>query len=220
MKKKAIIFDMDGVIFDTERIYRDIWMTVYKKHNFEMNHDIYRTFIGKSKQTIIGMLKERYGQNFIAEDLFVELEAELKKEIDNGQVPVKKGAVEIFDYLKKNNFKMAIATSSPRTKLDMQLKIHNLEKIFDAIICADDVTKSKPDPEIFLVAAKKLDVLPQECVVIEDSPAGIKAAYDGNITAIHVEDLVKPNEEICKCSVVQLKNLIEAKRYIEDNYVK
>ena len=214
MKKNAVIFDMDGVIFDTERVYMNIWIKVYKEHGFEMTPEIYKTLIGRDKPSLIKMMKERYGHRYDGQEIFKECEAYLKKAIDAGQVPVKEGALEIFKYLKKNNFKMAIATSSPRNKLDMQLKIHDLEKVFDAIICADDVTESKPNPEIFLVSAKKLNANIDECIVIEDSPAGIKAAYNAGITAIHVEDLVKADDDIKKYSDKQFKNLMEVQEYI------
>lgn len=214
MNKNAVIFDMDGVIFDTERVYMNIWIKVYKEHNFEMTPEIYKTLIGRDKPSLIKILSERYGSRYDGIEMFEECEAHLKKAIDSGEVPVKEGALELFDYLKNKGFKMAIATSSPRTKLDMQLKIHDLEKVFDAIICADDVTKSKPDPEIFLVAAKKLNADVDECIVIEDSPAGIKAAYNAGITAIHVEDLVKADDEIKRCSVEQFHSLIDVKEYI------
>ena len=216
MKKNAVIFDMDGVIFDTERVYMNIWMKVYGEHNFEMTPEIYKTLIGRDKPSLIKMLGEKYGSRYNGKEMFEECEMHLKNAIDAGEVPIKEGALEIFDYLKQNGFKMAIATSSPRTKLQMQLKIHDLEKVFDAIICADDVTKSKPDPEIFLVAAKKLNAHPDECIVIEDSPAGIKAAYNAGITAIHVEDLVEADEEMKRCSVKQFHSLMEAQKYISE----
>lgn len=216
MKKKYIIFDMDGVIFDTERIYRDIWIKVYAEHGYIMNADIYSTLIGRDRTSIINMLKSRYGDKYNGIEIFDECDMNLKKSIDEGKVPIKKGALDIFDYLKENNYKMAIATSSPKTKLEMQLKIHNLENIFDAIICADDVTRSKPDPEIFLVAAEKLGADPSECIVIEDSPAGIKAAFNAGMSAIHVEDLVKADDDIRKCSEEQFTNLIQVMEYLRE----
>lgn len=214
MKKNAVIFDMDGVIFDTERVYMNIWMKVYKEHDFEMTPEIYKTLIGRDKPSLIKMLGERYGSSYDGKEIFKECEAHLKEAIDAGEVPVKEGALEIFKYLKDNNYKMAIATSSPKTKLDMQLKIHDLGKVFDAIICADDVEKSKPDPEIFLVAAKKLNADIDECIVIEDSPAGIEAAHNAGMTAIHVEDLVKADDKIKSYSEKQFSNLMDVKEYI------
>lgn len=214
MKKNAVIFDMDGVIFDTERAYMAIWIKVYTKHGYSMTRDIFKTLIGRDRASIIEILYNVYGQDFPVNKLLGECDLNLKEAIDNGKVSIKPGALEIFDYLTRQNYKLALATSSSKTKLEMQLKIHNLENIFDDIVCADDVTKSKPDPEIFLAAARKLSVDPEKCIVIEDSPAGIKAAYKAKMTALHVEDLVEANEEIIKYSQKQFKSLFEVKDYI------
>lgn len=214
MKKNAVIFDMDGVIFDTERVYMNIWIEVYTKHNYKMTRDIYKTFIGRDRKSISEDLRNLYGQDFPVDKIFEECDLLLRTAINNGQVPVKAGALEILDYLKKQNYKLALATSSSKNKLEMQLKIHNLKNIFDDIVCADDVTKSKPDPTIFLIAAQKLHAKTEECIVIEDSPAGIEAAYNAGISAIHVEDLVPANEEIIKHSDEQFKNLFEVREYI------
>lgn len=217
MNKKAIIFDMDGVIFDTERVYMNIWIDVYTKYGYKMNRDIYTSLIGRDRDSIILILHDLYGKEFPVKKIFEECDFKLKEAIDAGQVPAKPGALEILDYLKKQNYKLALATSASKNKLEMQLKIHNLKNIFDQIVCADDVTKSKPDPEIFLIAAQKLRVNPEECIVIEDSPAGIKAAHNANITSFHVEDLVKANEEIIKFSYIQFKSLVEVNNYIKFN---
>ena len=218
MKKTAVIFDMDGVIFDTERVYMGIFVDVYAEYGYEMNKGIYSTLIGRDRQSITKSLYEIYGLHFPAKEIFEKCDAGLKKAIDTGKVPMKDGALEIFRYLKNNNFKMALATSSHKEKLEMQLKIHNLEEVFDEIVCADDVVRSKPDPSIFLAAARKLKVNPEECIVIEDSPAGIEAAHNANMMSIHVEDLVKANDKIKEYSEKQFKSLNEVREFIKDNY--
>lgn len=215
MNKTAVIFDMDGVIFDTERVYMQIFINVYDKFGYKMTKDIYVTLIGRDRGSVIKRLYEVYGDDFPVEEIFKECDAELKKAIDAGRVPVKEGALEIFKYLKDNKYKMALATSSSKTKLEMQLKIHNLEEVFDEIVCADDVVRSKPDPSIFLAAARKLKVKPEECIVIEDSPAGIEAAYNAGMMGIHVEDLVKADDKIKRYSVKQFKNLNEVKGFLD-----
>lgn len=214
MKKTSVIFDMDGVIFDTERVYMKIFIEVYAKYGYKMTEDIYVTLIGRDRTSITKRLYEIYGLDFPSEKIFKECDARLKSAIDAGDVPVKEGALEIFEYLKNNNYKMALATSSYKSKLQMQLKIYDLQEVFDEIVCSDDVIKSKPDPSIFLVAARKLEAKPEECIVIEDSPAGIEAAYNAKMMSIHVEDLVKPNDKIKKYSEKQFKNLNEVRLFL------
>ena len=217
MKKTAVIFDMDGVIFDTERVNMEGFIEVYDKYGYKMTEDIYFTLIGRDRPSIIKSLHEIYGQEFPDKEIFKECDAKLKTAIDLGKVQVKDGALEIFKYLRDNNYKMALATSSHKEKLEMQLKIHNLEEVFDEIVCADDVVRSKPDPSIFLAAARKLKVKPEQCIVIEDSPAGIEAAHNANMMSIHVEDLVKPNDKIKEYSEKQFKSLNEAREFIKNN---
>ena len=217
MKKTAVIFDMDGVIFDTERVNMEGFIEVYDKYGYKMTEDIYFTLIGRDRPSIIKSLHEIYGQEFPDKEIFKECDAKLKTAIDLGKVPVKDGALEIFKYLRDNNYKMALATSSHKEKLEMQLKIHNLEEVFDEIVCADDVVRSKPDPSIFLAAARKLKVKPEQCIVIEDSPAGIEAAHNANMMSTHVEDLVKPNDKIKEYSEKQFKSLNEAREFIKNN---
>ena len=214
MTKKAIIFDMDGVIFDTERAYLKCWQEVYKEHGYEITEEFYITLLGKDRPSIMNILYDTFGKDFKAEYMFNLCDLKLKECIERKEVPIKEGVLEIFDYLKKNGYKMALATSSPKPKLNMQLKIHNLEEVFDAIVCGDDVTVSKPNPEIFLKSAEKLGVSPDECIVIEDSPAGIMAGYNAGMTSFHVEDLKKADEEIIQYSDKQFKNLIEVREYL------
>ena len=97
---------------------------------------------------------------------------------------------------KNNNFKIALATSAAKERALKQLKQADIEKFFDVIISRDDVKETKPNPEIFLKAAEKLNVLPSECIVIEDSSAGIRAAFNARMIAIHVVDLKEADEDI------------------------
>ena len=216
MTVKAVIFDMDGVIFDTERVYMNIWKDVYKRHGLKITEEFYVSLIGRDRNSIIGILHDKFGQELDTTMMFAECDEELKKAILRGEVPVKKGAIELFDYLKEKKIKMALATSSSKEKLEMQLMIQDLKEIFDVIVCADDVRTSKPNPEIFLVSAKKLGMNTDSCVVIEDSPAGIQAAYNAGIRSIHVEDLKKADDLIIDLSERQFKSLVEVKGYLKD----
>ena len=130
------------------------------------------------------------------------------------------GAIEILDYLKKRNIKIALATSATKERMFMQIRSAKIEDKFDALVCREDVKNLKPDPEIFLLAAKKLNVKPEECIVIEDSEAGIKAAYNGKMIGFHVEDLKKADNDILKYCKKSFKNLVEIKEYINKDKIK
>ncbi|MBW6409482.1 HAD family hydrolase [Clostridium weizhouense] len=212
---EAVLFDMDGVIFDTERIYLEIWTNIFNKYGYKMTKDVYVTVMGRGRENVIKTFVDIYGDNLPIMKMYDEKDELLLQIIDSGEVPIKPGAIEILKSLKKNGYKVALATSAKRNRLDKQLKIGNIKNIFDAIVCGDDVTKSKPNPEIFLDAAKKLSVSPKKCIVIEDSPAGIRAAYNANMVGLHVEDLKKSDEEIKKYCNRSFGNLFEIKEYLK-----
>ncbi len=110
---------------------------------------------------------------------------------------------------------MAVATSTKRERAVKRLAKANLKDCFDAIVCGDDVVNSKPNPEIFLKAAKKINVNPKNCIVIEDSPMGVEAAYNGGIRCINVPDLKEPDEQIKSQSHKILENLLEVREYLK-----
>lgn len=221
MKKvKAVIFDMDGVIFDTERVYLEIWTKIFKKYGYNMSKDVYISVMGRGRKNVIKTFLEVYGENLPIEKMYDEKDKELKERIQKGQVAIKKGVQEILEFLKERGYKVALATSAKRDRAIIQFRNTDIEEKFDAMVYGDNITKSKPDPEIFLKAAQKLCINPKNCIVIEDSPAGIKGAYDAKMIGIHVEDLKKADKEILKYCHNSFKNLVDIKEYLRENVDK
>jgi len=210
-KIEAVLFDMDGVIFDTEKVYLEHWIKIFKKYGYEMKKEVYVSVMGRGRENVMKTFLEIYGENLPIVQMYKEKDELLVQAIEEGKVPMKPGAKEILNSIKENNFKIALATSAKRDRMMMQLKMGKIENEFDAIVCGDDITNSKPDPEIFLKAAQKLSVNPENCVVVEDSPSGIKAAYSAKMIGLHVEDLKKADEEILKHCYKSFKDLFEIK---------
>lgn len=130
-------------------------------------------------------------------------------------VPKKKGLDELLQYLKSHNYKTIVATSSGRERVDEILKNAQLTQYFDDSICGDEVTHGKPNPEIFLTACHKLGVQPEEALVLEDSEAGIQAAYDGHIDVICVPDMKYPEEKYVQMITKIVKSLDDVIDYLE-----
>ena len=215
MKKiEAVLFDMDGVIFDTESIYLDIWTKVFQSYGYIMTKDVYISVMGRGRKNVIKTFVDLYGEYLPIIQMYKDKDEELMQVIDKGQVPMKVGVKEILTFLKENGYKVALATSAKRERAIKQLKMANIKELFDCIVCGDEVINAKPNPEIFLKAAEELSVKPENCIVIEDSPAGIKSAYNANMIGIHVEDLKKADEIILKYCHKSFKNLIDIKEYI------
>ena len=214
MGKKAVIFDMDGVIFDTEKVYLDIWIEVFEKYGYKMTKELYVNVMGTGRKNVIKTFLENFGDDLPIEKMYEEKDNQLFYIIENQGIPLKKGVKELFSMLKEKNYKIALATSAKRDRVEKQIKDKWLKESFDAIVCGDDVEKGKPSPDIFLKAAKEIDVEPENCFVVEDSPAGIKAAFSGGMKGIHVEDLKVADEDILKYCEKNFKNLQEIKEYL------
>ena len=214
MGKKAVIFDMDGVIFDTEKVYLDIWIEVFEKYGYKMTKELYVNVMGTGRKNVIKTFLENFGDDLPIEKMYEEKDNQLFYILENQGIPLKEGVKELFSMLKEKNYKIALATSAKRERVEKQIKDKWLKESFDAIVCGDDVEKGKPSPDIFLKAAKKIDVEPENCFVVEDSPAGIKAAFSGGMKGIHVEDLKAADEDILKYCEKNFKNLQEIKEYL------
>ncbi len=209
-KIKAIIFDMDGVIFDTEMVYLKVWSKVFEKYGYKMTKEIYTSVLGTGRENVKKVFVNNYGSNLPIDDMYKEKDENLAKEIEKG-VALKAGAYEILKYLKENDFKIALATSAISKRAFKQLKQANIYKFFYAVVCRDEVEKTKPNPDIFLKAADKLNVNKSECIVIEDSSAGIKAAFNAGMIPIHVIDLKDADSDILEMAYKSFNNLNDIK---------
>lgn len=212
---EAVIFDMDGVIYDTEAFYLKHWIQVFNQYGYDMTKDIYVKAMGRGRKKVKEYFKSIYGEDLPIDEMYIKKDKLLFDSIKNNEVPLKLGALDLLKYLKSKNIKTALATSAKRERLNIQLKESPIVQYFDTIVCGDDVVNSKPNPEIFLKAAGIIKVVPEKCIVIEDSEAGIKAAYDGNMIGFHVEDLKEADDNIKENAFMLFKNLVEVKKYIE-----
>lgn len=213
--KKAVIFDMDGLMIDSERVtYNEYVKKLERLGHYDFTEELYRNCLGKNKQGICQVFIDHYGEDFpmteVWDDVHVWIDESLRQ-----YVPKKKGLVELLEYLKANNYKTIVATSSGRTRVDEILKNADLTKYFDDTICGDEVTHGKPHPEIFLTACQKLDVKPDEALVLEDSEAGILAAHDGHIDVICVPDMKYPEPQFVEKVTKIVDSLDEVIDYLK-----
>lgn len=193
---KGAVFDMDGLMIDSERLVYSIWQEMLDEDGKKFNLDIFKKTIGLRSEDSYEYYKSVYGEDFDYPAYKAESRIRYFKRIEKNGVPVKKGLYEIFDYLKSVGCKISLATStSSQTALKIMKKINLYDK-FDAFVCGDDVKNGKPDPEVFLIAAKKLGLEPVDCVAFEDSINGIKSAHAAGMTTVMVPDLSEPTDEI------------------------
>lgn len=213
---KAVIFDMDGLMIDSERVSYECYKKYMNNLGMDMTVEFYKTLLGQTVAICKEKFLKEYGEEFPYEESVNAMHKMLEEKFVTEGVPIKKGLIELLKYLKENNFKTMVATSSARNRVDIILNQAGVMKYFDDTICGDEVKNGKPNPEVFLKACDKLGVNPDEALVLEDSEAGIQAAFDGKIQVICVPDMKYPDKKYKKMSKAICKDLIEVKTYIEE----
>ena len=193
----AVVFDMDGVILDTENLGISAWRKAGVKYGIsedEINR-VYRLIIGTKVERGNEIIRENFGKDFPSEDFRKECGSYIR-DVLMTKIPLRPFAREILEFLKNNGIKVALASSTRYEVVIRELTQEGLIGYFDVIIGGDLVAKSKPEPDIFLKAIADLGETPENCFIVEDSANGIRAAHASGAKPIMVPDLVTPTEEI------------------------
>lgn len=193
---KAVIFDMDGVLIDTEKHYNAAWCESARMAGFDFTRE--HGLMLRSCDANVGdkMMKEIFGESF---DYFAIREVRRKlvaERLEKYGLEKKPGVDEILAYLREKGIKTAVATATP-----IELTLQHLDKIgikdkFDKIVSAKQVKNGKPAPDVYLYACEQIGEKPEDCIAVEDSPNGIKAAYAAGCKPVMVPDLSQPDEEL------------------------
>ena len=192
----AVVFDMDGVLFDTERLCQDCWLELAKEFDIPNMEEVYALCVGVNAQTTERIVYENYGKDFPYEQ-YCKLTSEMyKRYIETNGIPVKPGVRETLAALASAGLRLAVASSTRREKVLQHLRDAGIATYFSAVIGGDTVSHSKPHPEIFLKACEGLGVAPEEAIAVEDSHNGIRAAYAAGMTPVMVPDLLPVTEEM------------------------
>ncbi|MDO4477587.1 MAG: HAD family phosphatase [Lachnospiraceae bacterium] len=211
IKKKGALFDMDGTLIDTEMLYRRFWREGVEARGGVFAPDFLRDIGGTSGQYTLDVI-HRYYPFIDGDELRLSVRARVNAEIRE-HIPEKKGLHELLHFLKENGFKIALATASAHERIDAFVAGAHLENVFDAILSGQDLTKSKPDPEIFIKAAEALGLAPEECYVFEDGVNGVQAGGAAGCDTIMIPDIVPPTEAeeaICVGIYHDLLEVLEA----------
>jgi len=211
---KAVVFDMDGVIFDTENIICALWEETGKELGLLDINQVILKCIGTNAQMTEAIVKEHYGQDFDYKGIKRGITDTFLERYSEGRLPMKIGVVDTLTYLKSKGYRIGLATSTRQEIVLNEIKDAGLLKYFDEIVCGDMVSRSKPDPEIFLTACERLGVDPKEAVGIEDSYNGIKALHAAGMIPIMVPDILKPTDEIKALTYTICENLIKVQELL------
>ncbi len=211
---KTIIFDMDGVIFDSERAVFNGWLELAEKYGFRDLEIPYRKCIGVNAAASRQIFLDFYGEAFPYDFYCKEQSRNYHAKYDNGRLPLKKGVRELLTVLKENGCKTAIASSTRTVLVRSQIEAAGLLEFFDCIVGGDMVEKSKPEPDVFLKAAGMLGGEVSKMYVIEDSYNGIRAARAAGMLPIMVPDLLPPDEEMKEKAAYILEDLLAVKELL------
>ena len=213
----AVVFDMDGVIFDSEKAVLDCWLELAEKYGIERSglEENFLACTGTNEAKTREIMLNAYGRDFPYDEYAKEASKMFHEKNDGGKLPMKHGVKKILDFLKENNKKIALASSTRREVVLNELRDAGILDYFDEIVTGDMVKRSKPAPDIFLLACKKIGVAPSRAFAIEDSYNGIRSAHAGGLRPIMVPDLLPADGEMKDLSIV-VRTLDDALLYLMD----
>ena len=213
---KAVIFDMDGVLIDTEKWLNIYWRQAASEAGYDMKEEHALAIRSLAGKYAAPYLQSIFGENFSYWTIREHRKELMKEHIARHGIDKKPGVDEILDYLKAHGIMTAVATATDpvRTK-DYLTRIGAYEK-FDRIVCATMVENRKPKPDIYLYVCEQIGCAPEECIAVEDSPNGVRAAVDAGIRTIMVPDLTKPDKETAEIIPAEADSLFDIILLLED----
>lgn len=192
-KFKAILFDKDGTLFDTEKYYQIAWVHIAEKMNIELTEEMKTALYGKSGEAQVQALHEAapdIDASSFCEQIFQDAEDQMKKGID-----LKPGVIETLDYFKNQSIPMGVASGGPMDLIQQNLEVTELSSYFTALSSGLEVPRSKPYPDVYLDICQKLKVDPMDCLVFEDSPVGVQSAKAAGCTVYMIPETMDAKEE-------------------------
>ncbi|MBO4877922.1 MAG: HAD family phosphatase [Ruminococcus sp.] len=195
-KIRGAIFDMDGLMLDTEKLYLLYWKQAASEFGYDMKDEHVWSIRSLARKYSIARLKSLFGEDCPTEDIRARRTVLINEHVMKHGIDLKPGLFELLDYLREHGVKMAVATATPRERTVMYLTKVGAMDYFDALVCGDMVTNGKPDPDIYLTAARELGLPPEECAALEDSPNGATAGYRAGCKVLMIPDMTQPDAEL------------------------
>ena len=193
---KAFIFDMDGLMFDTERVFIGAWDYAGEKMGLGRTGYMVMRTLGMNTESCNQAWRDEFGADVDLDALWAYSREYLEDYYRKYAVSVKPGPYDLLTYLRSKGYKLAVASSTKRAKVEQHLASASVRQYFDAVICGDMVEKSKPEPDIYLKAAAALGIPPEDCCAREDSRNGLLSAHAAGMQAIMVPDLWQPDDTV------------------------
>ena len=213
----GFIFDMDGLLIDSETVSQKNWQKVALRHGFELPEEITNKFLGRSAKDVQMIFESEANTDIDFWTIKNEVVNENLLQFKTEGVKLMPGTMELLEYLKSKNKRMVVATSTYQDLAIERLKMAGIYEYFNDVVSGDMVENSKPNPEIFNLACSKIGVSKLNAVVLEDSNTGIEAAYNAGIRSIMVPGIVLPIDSSKERSFMIVDSLNDVKNYLEEN---
>lgn len=215
MQYQAVVFDMDGVIFDTERLVIEFWKEVAKKHNIPNIEHTCIQCLGTNRVRTREIFLENYGADFPFDPYRAEVTELFDTHYKGVPLPTKPGVRELLSYLQEQDIKVGLASSTAQHLVRDEIGTAGLLPYFQTLVCGDMVEHSKPAPDIFLKACEILNADPTKSIAIEDSFNGIRSAHCAGMTPIMVPDQVQPTDEIRTLAFHVMPSLLDVLNWLK-----
>ncbi len=215
MQYQAVVFDMDGVIFDTERLVIEFWKEVAKKHNIPNVEHTCIQCLGTNRVRTREIFLENYGADFPYDPYRTEVTELFNTHYKGVPLPTKPGVRELLSYLQEQDIKVGLASSTAQHLVRDEIGTAGLLPYFQTLVCGDMVEHSKPAPDIFLKACEILNADPTKSIAIEDSFNGIRSAHCAGMTPIMVPDQVQPTDEIRTLAFHVMPSLLDVLNWLK-----
>jgi len=212
----AVIFDMDGLMFDTESIVVEAWKHAGRAYGYEISASLVIQSVGVNSHDTQVLFEQALGPAFNFHRVRTLRDQYVDDMIEHDGVPLKDGLGELLDVLANHAVLKAVATSTERTRAEILLRKAGVSPRFEAVVCGNEVQRGKPAPDIFLLAADRLQATPRNCIVLEDSESGIQAAVNANMRPFMIPDLKPPSPAILAMVEQIFPNLHAVASYLSD----
>jgi len=210
----AVVFDMDGTLFDTERLSAGIWLEVGRQWGDERPGREHDHYAGMNRAEICREMLRRYGPDFPAEDFLNHCATLSRQRVEEEGVPMKPGTREVLDLLRERGVPTALATSTYRETTLRRLELTGLSDRFQVVITGDQVKHSKPHPEIWLLACRELGVEPGSALAVEDSGNGVRSALAAGMPTVMIPDTCPPTPEMEERLYRRFRSLLELRDFL------
>lgn len=216
-RRKALIFDMDGTMFDTEPISYRFWREVSARYGYDLDRTVFDQMLGRDNVRIRSICKASFGPDYPYDQVCREKVALQLEYYRHNDIPFKPGLGQILDYAKEEGLICAVASSSPRTMIEYLLERNGIASFFAVVQSGEEAPHGKPEPDIFLMACEKAGVLPETALVMEDSESGILAAHRAGIPSIWIPDLIEIDKDVQALAWKICNSLAEVPDLLEKN---